>query len=120
MSTVTPTPDERPTASVRAYRLADAIADMAGRYGDSERRIAFSSAFNRDEVTRHVRAASRRYRAMLRLVRALRDLDTRPCTAPARYEREDYPTDEPLQPGVEGRHLGRRARTRNAGHEGTR
>ncbi len=63
----------RSMASPRAYRLADAIADMAGRYGESERR--FISATDRAEIERHNRAAGRRYRALLRLTWALRDLD---------------------------------------------
>ncbi len=70
-------PDER------AWTLADAVERMALRYGQTERDAAH--AFSRHliyrrpedltEQQRHDRAARRQYRAMVRLIRALRDRD---------------------------------------------
>ncbi len=70
-------------ASDRAWQLADAIERMVDRYGQAERDAAH--AFSRHlvyrrpedlaERQRHDRAARRQYRAMQRLIRALRDCE---------------------------------------------
>jgi hypothetical protein len=68
-------------ASERAYQLADAIAEMATRYGDARSRRAEEFAWylrnkasGRGEMDRWEQATRRRYRALLRLTAALRDL----------------------------------------------
>lgn len=77
-----------PTASLTGYALANAINLMVSRYGDAEQRAAHAfdshlDNLNKPEVSarylaehaRQVRAAGRRYAAIMRLVRALRDLE---------------------------------------------
>lgn len=62
-------------ASRRAYQLADAIADMAQRQGQAELMEGLSmGAGAREDAERWYRTARRRYKALLRLTAALRDL----------------------------------------------
>lgn len=72
------------TASLRAYRLADAIAIMAHRYGQAERRGAYEVGrrgtgvrVDEAEIERQHRACNRRFAAIQRLTAALRDLPTK-------------------------------------------
>lgn len=69
MKTVT----HAPTASARAYQLADAIGDMALRLAEAERKGAYVLLHDDVERARWARASHRRLRALMRLTRALRD-----------------------------------------------
>lgn len=62
-----------PMASLRAYRLADAVTDMALRYAEAERNSAYS-LYDEPARIRWNRASQRRLKAMIRLTNALRDL----------------------------------------------
>lgn len=63
-------------ASPRAWRLRDATVDMVLRLSQSERDFAFASADHRaaDRDRAH-RACQRRFKAILRLTAALRDVE---------------------------------------------
>lgn len=59
-----------------ALRLADAITRMTARYGEAVADYAYATSHrtHADERARLTRAYTRRYRAVQRLTRALRDL----------------------------------------------
>lgn len=60
------------TASIEAYRLRDAVLDMVGRLGESEREFCWAkTAAERDRARR---ACKRRYKAVMRLTACLRDM----------------------------------------------
>jgi hypothetical protein len=65
--------------SVRAEQLRDAVLDMVSRYGESERGIFLTGPGA--EQRRHIRAANRRFKAIMRLTAALRDIDRKETSA---------------------------------------
>lgn len=61
--------------SPRAYELRDAILQMTVRYGDAQQRAGYAGLRGSNAYGRARRVAQRRFRAILRLTAALRDLE---------------------------------------------
>lgn len=60
--------------TVEAVALANAIAKMTSRYGDSVQEYAYALTAHADERARHLRAMRRRFAAVQRLARTLADM----------------------------------------------
>lgn len=59
---------------LRAVKLRYAVLNMAGRYGEATQQYAYALGDRADVRMLHLRAAQRRYRALMRLTAALSDL----------------------------------------------